>query len=556
MRNFALLLLTGIIFTQTLSAQKKKKIEYNSDVLYTTELLGPKIKILTGHVVFYHENSTMSCDSALFNISKNLFDAFGNIKVIKPTEEDTVFLYGDTLHYNGNLKIAKVRNRVSLLQDSLRLYTDSIDYDLNKDLGYYSNGGTTINGQDTLSSIFGYYYANRKELFFKEDVIINNPRFEMFSDTLRHNTEKRISYFLGPTEIYSEENYIYCENGWYDHNKHQSEFSKNALLQNEEQSIKGQLISYDRNKGIGIAHQDVEINDSTQNIILQGNYGYYNEKTEFSLLTDSAVFIQITSTDSLFLHADTIKSSQITEKTENNDSIESKYRLIQAYNKVKIYKSDFQAKCDSLVYSFRDSIMEMHNNPVIWSDENQLTADFIKVLTVNREVDQVNMETNSFIISESDSLRYNQIKGNRMIGFVRERELKRVDVFENGESLYFLKDDADLLIGSNHIRCKNMKIYLEDQEIDKIWFFENPEAVMKPPNSLSASEKNLIGFRREGKQRPKSKEDIFNWIEPPVKEEAVDDNSDKEKSIDIFGEEDKSPKNSIDTSESIDDIRK
>ena len=530
MKKLITVLIISLIIIQAGLAQDKKKIEYSSTVLYTTAELGPKIKILTGNVIFLHENAKMHCDSALFNVSDNLFHAFGHIKIAKPTEEDSVFLYGDTLHYDGNKKMARVRKNVSLIQDSLRLYTDSIDYDMNEDMGYYFNGGTTINGEDTLSSVYGYYYAQRKELFFKKNVVVNNPEFEMYSDTLKHKTDSRISYFFGPSEIFSDENYIYCEDGWYDHKKHYSKFSKNAYLKNDKQSIKGQKISYDRTKGIGKAYIDVEIRDSTQNIILQGNYGIYNEKTNYSLITDSAVFIQIAETDSLFLHADTIRSLYKEEETKNADGENNKYRIVQAFHKVKIFKPDFQAKCDSLVYTFKDSVMELHTNPVIWSENNQLTADFIMVMTRHNEVEQVNMETNSFIISESDSLRYNQIKGNRMIGFVTNRELTRVDVFENGESLYFLKDDNGLRIGSNHITCTNMNIYLKDKEIDRIWFFENPKAIMKPPNSLGESEKSLNGFRWEGKQRPMNKYDIFLWTEDEIIVEEPDNNSESDKS--------------------------
>jgi len=527
MNRFFILLILILVLFQTAAAQKKKKIQYKSGVLYTTEELGPDIKVLIDSVVFTHENAKMYCDSALFNPSANFFDAFGNIKVVKPTEEkDTVFLYGDTLRYNGNRKLASVRNRVSLINDSLRLYTDSLDYDLQQDMGYYFDGGITINGDDTISSNYGYYYARQDEFFFKENVIVNNPRFEMYSDTLKHNTEKHISYFFGPSEIFSDENYIYCEDGWYNHDKHLSRFKKNALLRNEEQAIEGQLIVYDRNKGVGEAYTDVTIRDSTQNILLTGNYGYYNEKKDYSLMTDSAVFIQITETDSLYLHADTIRSFYL--DAEGNESIkkegdEETFRIVQAYHKTKIFKTNFQAKCDSLIYTFRDSVMELHTNPVIWSEDNQLTADYIYVITRNSEVEQVNMEENAFIISQSDSLRFNQIKGKRMIGFVEKRQLVQINVYEQGESLYFLKDDDDLLIGSNHITCTDMKIYLEDDAIDRIWFYETPKALMKPPNSLAQSEKELGGFRWEGKHRPKNKYDIFVWQEDAPKEKPEDE---------------------------------
>lgn len=533
MNSYKLLFFVAFfLLIQPSFGQKKKRIQYKSGELYTTEERGPEIKILIDSVVFTHENAKMYCDSALFNPSANFFDAFGNIKLIKPTEEqDTVYLYGDTLRYNGDKRLASVRNRVSLINDSLRLFTDSLDYDLNQDMGYYFNGGTTLNGNDTISSEYGYYYARKNEFFFKENVMVNNPRFEMYSDTLKHNTEKHISYFHGPTEIFSEENYIYCEAGWYNHDEHLSRFSKNALLRNDEQAIQGQLIKYDRNKGIGKAFTDVTIRDSTQNILLTGNYGYYNEQNDYSLMTDSAAFIQITETDSLYLHADTIRSYYTDEEgnLSTDKQAEVRHRIVQAYYKTKIFKSNFQAKCDSLIYTFRDSVMEMHKNPVIWSEENQLSADYIFVITRNSEVEQVNLEDNAFIISQSDSLRFNQIKGKRMIGFVEDRQLVQINVYEEGESLYFLKDDDELLIGSNHITCNDMKIYLKDKKIDRIWFYESPTAVMKPPKTLSAAEQKLAGFKYEGKQRPKNKYDIFLWHEeaPPEDETADDEKPDE-----------------------------
>lgn len=519
-----LLVFSNIAFSQP----DKKKIEYKSGVLYTTAELGPEIKILIDSVEFMHENAKMYCDSALFNPGKNYFEAFGRIKVVKPTEDrDTVWLYGDTLRYDGNEKLASVRNRVSLLNDSLRLYTDNLDYDLRQDMGYYFDGGLTINGEDTLSSTYGYYYAKQKEFFFKDNVVVNNPRFEMYSDTLKHNTEKHISYFFGPSEIFSEENYIYCEDGWYDHDRHISRFKKNALLRNEEQALMGQLIVYDRNKGIGKGYDQVVIRDSTQDIILTGNYGYYNEETEYSLITDSAVFIQITESDSLYMHADTIRSfyTEVSEEKAAADGLPQRFRIVQAYHHTKIFKSNFQAKCDSLIYTFRDSVMELHEQPVLWSEDNQITADFIFILTAENEVQQINMEDNAFIISQSDSVRFNQIKGNRMIGLVENRQLVQINVYENGESLYFLKDDDDKLIGSNHITCKDMNIFLKNKQIDRIWFYENPKAIMKPPLALGESQNKLSGFRWEEKHRPIKPEDIFKWYTEPEPSEIDETDS-------------------------------
>lgn len=505
-----------------------KKITYKSAVLYTTEEFGPDIKILIDSVIFYHENSQMTCDSALFNPSKNMFDAFGNIQIIKPgedeNEKDTVFLYGDTLHYLGNIKMAKIRSNVILKKDSLTLTTDSLDYDLKENIGYYSAGGRTVNKEDTLTSILGYYYSNDNELFFKDSVIVKNPRFTLYSDTLKHNTISETSYFLGPTQIVSKENFIYCENGWYNHKTDKAQFAKNSYLKNKEKTLKGDSIKYDRNTGIGQAFMNVTINDTVQNAYLKGNYGEFHEKTEYSLMTKKALFIQVTDNlDSLFLHADTLCAYIDTLKLAKADSLkinkvdvktaqkDSTFRVVLAYSHAKIFKSDLQAKCDSLVYSFRDSVIEMYDSPVMWSDSSQLSADFIIAYTIKNEVRRVDMKDNAMMISQSDSLRFNQISGKKMVGYIDKRILYKVDVFEKGKSIYFLRDDNKLLLGTNIISCKNMSIYLKDKKVKDIWFYEKPTSTMYPPMTLPESERKLPNFKWDIDYRPVSKKDIFIW---------------------------------------------
>ncbi len=517
----------GLIFvfflTVSLSAQEKKRIDYQSNILYTTAELGPDIKILTDSVIFFHEGSEMRCDSAQFNPSADSFKAFGHIEIIKPNEEeqDTVFLYGDSLRYSGQSKMAVIRSNVILIKDSLTLMTDSLDYDLNTNIGYYPQYATTVNGEDTLKSKEGYYYSDKNELFFKDSVEVINPRFKMYSDTLKHNTKEKISYFFGPTDIISDSNYIYCEKGWYDHEKDLASVSKNAFLQNKEKTMRGDSLYYDRKNGFGKAYYNVSIRDTLKDLLLLGNHGSYDELHDISFMTDQALFIQAEAPgDSLFMHGDTliahndtIRVTDINDKGEEfeRDSI---YRVVQAYRHVKIYKSDFQAKCDSVIYSFRDSVMEMHGEPVVWSEENQLTAQKIIAYTKNKSITQVDLDTDAFVISQSDSVRFDQVKGKKMIGYIDNDELYRIDVVEEGESLYFARDSEQKLIGVNRITCKNMIIYLEDQKIDHIWFYENPKGTMTPPFVLTPEETKLDKFAWYENIRPQKKEDVLIWEQP------------------------------------------
>ncbi|NPA45307.1 MAG: hypothetical protein GXO49_07225 [Chlorobi bacterium] len=520
-------LISNSIFSQ-------KKIEFDSKYLFTTEELGVDIKVLTDSVVFRHENSTMYCDSALLDYGNSFFDAFGNVKIIKLTENsDTVFLYGDTLHYSGEIKLAKVRSNVTLIKDSLTLMTDSLDFDLGTNIGHYFEGGTTINGEDTLKSVYGYYYANEDKLFFKEDVEIFNPRFKVLSDTLEHNTKTKVSYFIGPTEIIGDSNYIYCENGWYDHLNNISQFNQNAYLKNKDQILKGDSLYYDRNIGLGKAYKNVTFWDSVQNVLLQGNHGYYNEKTGYSMMTDSALFTMVGSDlDSLYLHADTLQSYK---DTLFEDGETKEYRVIQAFHHVKTYKTDFQSMCDSLIYDLKDSVIQMYINPVLWSDSNQLSADEILIQTYHNQVDRIDMNGNAFIISQSDSIRFNQIYGDDMVAYIDDKKLSQIDVLNNGKAVYFIKDEKNRLIGVNFIECKDMEIYMKDSKVDKIWFFEKPVGKIHPPLTLSKNELMLPNFKWNVDYRPLDKSEVFIWnknlgqnITPNVAENSLNNASNQE----------------------------
>ncbi len=514
-RKFFKILYIGLISMISINSygQQVKKIEIiNSDILSVNEIQGPDVQILVGNVILKHDSALMYCDSAYYDSKQNNFKAFGNIHVESPTEDmmDTVHMWGESLDYIGKDKIAQVRKNVVLQKDSMILYTNDLDYDIAEDIGKYVNGGRTINGEDTLISNRGFYYANEDELFFKEKVIIYNPKYTIYSDTLKHQTKKKISYILGPTNIISTDttsSFLYCENGTYNHIDDIAQFNKNAFLAHEKKTLQGDSLFYDRKKKMAKAYNNVRAIDSTQNSILLGNYGEYDEKTERSLLTMRAVYIQIQKDDSLYLHADTLISNKDSLITKADTTI---FNTVKAYYKVKVFKSDFQAKCDSLIYSTLDSTIELHHKPVMWSGKNQITAKFVKIFTKNNEINEIKMFNNSLIISQSDTIRFDQIKGKNMIAYIVDDKLSKIDVNEDGAAIYFGKEDEKLM-GVNKITCKNMIIYMDSNTVDKIWFYEKPEGTLYPPYYLKDEELKFDDFQWNEDFRPKTMEDIFSW---------------------------------------------
>lgn len=512
-----------------LLAQAQTRIELlNANSLEYDEKKG-NAKRLLGNVSFKHDNAIMYCDSA-YLYPDNALDAYGNVHI---QQGDTLNLYGQFLKYNGNTKKAELTREVRLIDKDITLTSNFLNYDLNADLANYTGNGKIVNKENTLTSESGYYYAKSKDFYFKKNVVLVNPQYTVYCDTLKYNTLSEIAYFLSPTQIISKENTIYCENGWYDTKKNIAQFNKNARLSNPKQQIKGDSLYYNRNTGYGKALRNIEIRDTSENIIITGNLGEYFESEDNSIVTGKALLIQIYDKDSLFLHADLLRATtdsalalaasgkkpEIKEKKKkekNNlksDNTASKKeeskRVLLAYHKVKFFKTDMQGKCDSLVFTYKDSTMRMFKDPVLWSDKNQLTSDSIHIHTYDGKLKSLDMKNNAFMVSQEDSLRFNQIRGKNMKGIFGENQLRRINVLGNGQTIYYAKD-KEAMIGVNKTDCSSMIILIKENKVDRITFITKPDATMYPIQELSPKDLLLRDFHWWGAMRPINRYAIFD----------------------------------------------
>jgi lipopolysaccharide export system protein LptA len=458
----------------------------------------PDARRLIGNVIFEHEGALLYCDSAYFFEGADRMEAYSNVRIIS----DSVIVSGNRLSYDGKNKIADIIGNVRLKDPSSTLTTSQLKYNLQSKEAIYTTGGKIISNKEKnqLTSVFGQYKSAKRMFYFRKNVKLINPDYTMDCDSLQYNTTTETAYFTGPTWIRSDENTIYCENGFYNTKKDNSEFGKNAKINSKGQEIMGDEIRYDRKKRIGKARKNVSIKDSVNQVILTGNYADYFEKEQVVLMTDSAAMQKIFGKDTLYLHGDTLRSVA--------DTI-AKKRTFYAFHHVRFFKKDFQGKCDSLTYSEKDSLMRLFGNPVLWNEANQLLGDSVYIQLANNELNTLYLKNAAFIISEVDSLNYNQIKGRDITGQFVNSELKKVFVKGNGQSIYFASDEKGKYIGINRADCSDMLIYLDSNEVSKITFLKKPDAKLIPVNKISPKELQLRGFKWFGALRPRKKEDIF-----------------------------------------------
>lgn len=507
--KICLVILMLIPFSQNISGQKtevsktgKKKIE----VLHSSEGIeeiekatGRKLTRLIGDVSLKHNDILMTCDSAHFYTGFNQTKAYSRIHM---QQGDTLHLYGDSLFYDGTTETASVDGNVELIDQKTHLYTKSIKYDVANKIARYNEHGKIINGDNTLTSIIGVYYVSQNLYHFKDSVRIVNPDYVMTADTMDYNSKTETAFFTGPSELKGDSLYLYCEKGWYDTKKDISRIWKNALIDNKKQIIRGDSMYYDGTSGYGQSFRNTSITDTTNKIIVTGNYAWYYKNPESFMVTDKALYMQVSKKDTLFLHADTINA--VTRTTNAGKS----YRLVRAFFGTRIFSKGLQGKCDSLSYSFQDSVIRLYTKPVLWSNENQLTSDSMAIFTKNRQADKLELYNSAFIVSQVDQRRFNQVKGRSLTGFFKDNELYKINISGNAETIYYLLD-GDQIVGINKAKCSRIEIYTDNGKITRIYEYQNPEGTIDPPLVTDKDTLKLEGFTWLETIRPKNVPDLF-----------------------------------------------
>ncbi|OJV44917.1 MAG: hypothetical protein BGO29_08345 [Bacteroidales bacterium 36-12] len=518
--------------------QKDAKIIYleNADLVSFDQLAKPNVQVLNGNVRFRHDDAIMTCDSAYFYRLTNSLDAFSNVKMV---QGDTLFVYGDKLYYDGNTKLVRLRGRARLINRNTTLTTDSLNYDRTTQLAYYFTGGKIVDPENTLTSVWGQYSTRTEDALFKDNVKLVNEKFVMNSDTLKYSTKSHIADLVGETHIvYNDETDITTNKGWYNTQTERSMLlNRSFLINNEGKSLTGDTIFYDKAIKYGEVYGGAILNDTVQKSTLYGNYVYYNEEKELGIATDSALLVDWSTDKHMYIHADTLKTFK--------DSI---YNEAKAWNNVRFYREDLQGLSDSLIYSSRDSVITLTNNPVVWQENQQYSSEEIKVFTENRKVFKILLHKSAMTTEYVDSLYFNQISGKDIIAYLDSGALSRVEVDGNAETVYFIREESDTtLIGANRTESSFVKIYFKDKKIERIVLTPSSSGEFHPMDKLSDEFIYLANFFWIETHRPISKDEVF--LKFPKEERPKFSMREPLKSI-VPEDEDQI---NIDTEEAIDD---
>lgn len=476
----------------------KKMILENADVLFGDGFLHPDYQLLTGNVRFRHEGARLFCDSAHYFQKSNSLYAFGNVHM---EQGDTLFLYGAWLFYDGTSRLVQVREKVRLENRNVTLFTDSLNFDRNSNVGYFFDGGLLVDEKNQLSSEYGQYSPDTKIANFRNDVKLVHPKFVMTNKELTYNTETKIADIHVPTDIVSDSGYVYTAKGTYNTATDKSVLYNRSYVISDHRRLTGDTVYYDQKNSVGEAFGNVVLIDTVQQITMIGGYGYSEEKTGFGLMTRQPLLMEHSEKDTLWLHGDTLMTQQ--------DSI---FKSIRAYYGVRFFRNDFQGLCDSMYYSTRDSILSFYKEPILWSETQQISGEFIQMHTKNNKPEMLHIQRAAMLISQEGDSLYDQSSGKDLKAYFDSSQVVKVEIRGNAETVYLPRDKDDEIMGLNRLEGSSLDLYRRDEKVKKVIVWPEPKGKFYPLNLLDPEARFLKNFAWYADARPTSPEDIFRII--------------------------------------------
>ena len=503
---FRFIWLLVILLMPAFAALGQRKIQLvNADEFEGGRKDGKRYNKFIGNVNFIQGSTEIWCDSAFLYKRENSLDAFGHVKIFDSV--DSVTIHSDILEYDGESRIANIRENVVYREDSIILTTDFLDYNLYDRSAYYFNGGTLNDGENTLTSNRMFYNSTARTMAFKTDVVLVNPENTLKADSLFYDMVTKIATTIGPTDIISSDgSTVHSEEGGIFNMQVNRTVIAAGEIETESYIVRGDELFYNTGTGSNSARGNVFMFSKEDNIFITGDAADNFEDEGITRVFGNPVMKKVFEGDTLYLTADTLVSI--------DDSVAANKRLL-AFHNVKFFRFDLKGKSDSLAYFLSDSLLYLYDDPVIWSEGNQIEADSIYIVFENEQISTLNLIENAFMIMLDTVKNFNQLKGRSMTGHFENNDIERLEVIGNSESLFYaLKEEDNSLVGINRTLCSNMIIRFKENRASDISFYIDVESTFIPPHEIKEPDTRLKGFIWRESEKPI----LSEMLNPPAGE--------------------------------------
>ena len=190
---------------------------------------------------------------------------------------------------------------------------------------------------------------------------------------------------------------------------------------------------------------------------------------------------------------------------------DSAYRVVKAFRGVRIYRSDAQAVCDSLVTNSVDSIVHLYISPVMWNNQNQIAATTVDLYSKSQQLTREGVLGGPVMVDEMASTYDDQGAGKKMIAMFKDNEIYRNDVDGNVQTIYFQQQEGGSLKITEmiYLESASASFYIENRELVGMTYRNDTPFKLYPLDLIPADQPlKLKNFKWVPSLRP-SRESVF-----------------------------------------------
>ena len=467
-----------------------------------------------GNVQFDHQGSVLTADIVILYQEQNFVKAIGNVKLTNP---DGSVITADEMEYDGETQRGIARKNVVLTDPKQTIKTETLYYDRLSNLAYFNTGGTIYANNSVTYVKNATYDTSTKIINLTNNIKIENDQYTLVGDNIIQDQNTNIATINGPTTITNKknrDNVIYTEKGTYNQNSKEVYLNKNSKIYYNGKVLTGDKMYFNQNTGFGTSKGHVTLDDPKENRYIKGGYGEIYQFKDSAMVTEKPYAVKVLKKDSIYFSAQKILTYQ------KADSTLVKKSFLRAYKKARFFKTNAQARADSLSFNETDGVLHLNGSPILWTGAKQVTGDKIDAFfdTKKEFIDSLKVVGNAFVISKADSLNlkdeFNQIKGKLISIYYKENEVKLAKVIGNAQAITYADNDnkkTGILerIGVSLSTCGTIEADFTDQKIQIISCNIGANTDIYPMSKISKKQRFFPDFNWNTKDRLLKWQDIF-----------------------------------------------
>ncbi len=464
--------------------------------------------IYTDTALLIADNMEIKSKRGIFHLDENYVNFYEKVTI----EGDDFDLLSDSLRYYTELKRAVFLSPTLINQGSKRIYSEGGYYDIDdRESEFFGNAQIVDDDQTSPADTI----RNRETDNFTE--LIGNAQFkskeeEGRADRIISKTNEDKIDLIGNAYFENADNKVTGERINFNDKTNDVLVSGRSILNSPPMIIIADDLDYRKESGLAFADGNVIWKDTSANYEIVCDHARYIDSTDYMKAYNDmgkpVLKNEVGEGDTLLLSGDTLISYTIITDMDTLGIDTSRY--FQAFANVELINSEMQGVSDSLSYNGQDSIFTLYGSPVMWADSSQYSGDTIVMTMAENKIEKVNLKQNAMILSTSDFLFFDQVKGSIIDAYFTEGDIDKMKVNGGSESVYYMKDEDDYYTGVNETICSNMIFLFEDGELRQTRYYKEPISKLTPMDMANHESIKLDGFNWQIDRRPLTLSDLFN----------------------------------------------